>query len=426
MAPASDGRRWPATPRGPGGHAARTGARWGVALAAGVTLAGCAGSDGFDVDMRDRLGARFDTSTAALNSIAIRPTPDSRGVLSYPGYQVALSRRGDTVVDVASRVGVPVEELARHNGLPPALSLRAGEVLALPRRVAEPAPPAGSVTGPVRTAAIGGGRVVTAALDPPPVAPAPPAAAIAAPVGAAPAAEASRPRPSASGLPAGPEPIRHKVAAGETAFTIARLYDVPPRALGDWNGLAPDLAVREGQFLLIPVVVEQAGGDGGTAPGTGTLAPAPPSAAAPLPREEALAGPAAATPPSPDLAAGATAPATGGRLAPPVVGSIIRPFAKGRNEGIDIAAAAGAPVSAAGDGTVAAITRDTDQVPILVLRHPGNLLTVYAGVDQIAVARGDSVTRGQQIAVVREGSPAAIHFEVREGFDSVDPVDYFE
>ena len=108
----------------------------------------------------------------------------------------------------------------------------------------------------------------------------------------------------------------------------------------------------------------------------------------------------------------------------PVQGRIIRAYQKGKNEGIGISASAGTSVVAADDGTVAAITRDTDQVPILVVRHADNLLTVYAGVDQIAVKKGDSVKRGQKIAVVRAANPPFLHFEVREGFESVDPGPY--
>jgi len=78
------------------------------------------------------------------------------------------------------------------------------------------------------------------------------------------------------------------VARGETAFTIARLYNVSVRALSDWNGLGPDLEVREDQYLLIPVVnaeVSAAGGASGgnqasasnaAAPGQGTATPVPP------------------------------------------------------------------------------------------------------------------------------------------------------
>ncbi|PKP75008.1 MAG: peptidase M23, partial [Alphaproteobacteria bacterium HGW-Alphaproteobacteria-6] len=116
----------------------------------------------------------------------------------------------------------------------------------------------------------------------------------------------------------------------------------------------------------------------------------------------------------------------GGRLAMPLQGKIIRGYQKKKNDGIDIAASAGASVAAAADGTVAAITRDTEQVPILVLRHDANLLTVYANIDAIKVAKGDRVKRGQPIATVRASDPAFVHFEVREGFDSVDPLPYLQ
>ena len=77
-------------------------------------------------------------------------------------------------------------------------------------------------------------------------------------------------------------------------------------------------------------------------------------------------------------------------------------------------------------GTVAAITKDTDQVPILVVRHADNILTVYANIDGIKVAKGETVKRGQTIAEVRAGSPAFLHFEVRNGIDAVDPMPYLQ
>ena len=116
----------------------------------------------------------------------------------------------------------------------------------------------------------------------------------------------------------------------------------------------------------------------------------------------------------------------GPRLGMPVQGRIIRAYAQGRNDGIGIGAPAGTTVSAAASGTVAAITEDTDQVPIMVIRHENNLLTVYANIDGIQVARGDRVSRGQAIATVRAGDPSFLHFEVREGFESVDPMPYLQ
>ena len=83
-------------------------------------------------------------------------------------------------------------------------------------------------------------------------------------------------------------------------------------------------------------------------------------------------------------------------------------------------------MTAAAAGIVAAITADADKVPIIVIRHPDNLLTVYANVENITVKKGDSVSRGQQLASLRGGDNAYVHFEVRDGFDSVDPSPYLQ
>ncbi len=117
----------------------------------------------------------------------------------------------------------------------------------------------------------------------------------------------------------------------------------------------------------------------------------------------------------------------GPRLAMPVQGRMIRAYAQGRNDGIGIGAAEGTAVSAAARPAPSRQSpTDTDQVPILVIRHDNNLLTVYANIDNIRVARGDRVTRGQTIATVRRGDPSFLHFEVREGFESVDPLPYLQ
>ena len=110
----------------------------------------------------------------------------------------------------------------------------------------------------------------------------------------------------------------------------------------------------------------------------------------------------------------------------PVAGKIIRGYVKKKNDGIDIGAAAGSPVKAAADGTVAAITKDTTGTPIVVIRHADGLLTVYAGVDGVSLAKGATVKRGQAIARVRAGDPSFLHFEVRKGVESVDPLPYLQ
>ena len=358
-----------------------------------LMLAGCGGIGSFDPDMRGGSG-QLDTSDAVRNGTAPAPQPDARGVISYPTYDVAVARQGDTVGTIAARVGMSADELARLNALPQNVILRQGAIVALPTR-------AGSgLAGSVDVTSIAGSAIQRAETAP----------------GAA-----------------GGQPVRHRVQPGETAFSIARTYDVPVSALAEWNGLGPDLALRDGQFLLIPtksqpVEVAAIAPAPVSQPGAGSATPLPPSAAAPLPTadEKPVAAAAAPRPEPQPTAATQSAASDTARLRMPVQGQIIRDFQKGKNEGIGIAASAGTSVAAADDGTVAAITRDTDQVPILVLRHEGNLLTVYAGVDNIAVDKGDRVKRGQKIAEVRPGSPAFLHFEVREGFESVDPAPYLK
>jgi len=225
-----------------------------------------------------------------------------------------------------------------------------------------------------------------------------------------------------------PEPLRHKVERGETAFSIARLYDVSVRAIADWNGLDSDFTVREGQFLLIPVGAEDTTGQeveeaNVTPPGTGSPSPTPPSASTPLPDEDTRpASEPTETVAAPDLGSDQSGP-SGAQMVRPVAGDIVRDYARGSNDGIDISAAPGTAVSAADAGTVAAITEDTNGVPIIVIKHSGNLLTVYSNVTGVVVERGDAVTRGQKIAEIRSDS-AVLHFEVRDGFDSVDPGGY--
>ncbi len=374
-----------------------------LALAGSALMMLSACNTPLDFDLRG--GRALNTSEAARTATAARPEPDARGVISYPGYQVVVARRGDTVSSLAARIGADPEQLARYNGMQTGDVLRQGEVVALPGRVAEPAggpiqPPNSEITA-IAGSALDNAQssdVTTTTLQP--------------------AAQT------------GVEPVRHKVERGETAFTIARLYNVSIRSLADWNGLGSDFSVREGQYLLIPVALP--GGttepfDAASAPGQGTPTPLPPSAAKPLPSQDTkpAARPTRKTAAAPDLGTSRTqASTTQSRMGFPVRGDIIREYQKGKNEGIDISATPGATVKAAASGVVAAITEDTNGIPIIVIKHEDNLLTVYSNVDKVAVKKGDKVTRGQKVAEIRRNGTAALHFEVREGFDSVDPMPY--
>ncbi|MEM6306729.1 MAG: peptidoglycan DD-metalloendopeptidase family protein [Pseudomonadota bacterium] len=346
--------------------------------------------DNFDVDLRGNVGA-LDTSNAAQQAaIGNRPQADTRGIITYSDYQVAVARAGDTVTTVANRMGLPATRLAEHNGLTADAALRDGEILVLPQQVmtVNGGPPTPTI---VDISELGGGEAT--------------------PMG---------------------EPIRHRVEPGETAFTVARLYNVPVQALQQWNGLAQDLSLREGQILLIPA--SQNTSDTSltpvvSVPGVGSVAPNPPSSTRAQPREDAVAASQAAAPsaPAPVVDLGPTTQASAAPasvLLRPINGSTIRSYKKGSNDGIDIGAVAGTTVMAADGGRVAAISKDTNGVNLLVLQHANKLLTVYTNVDNITVAKGDTVTRGQSIAKVAAGNPSFLHFEVRRGLDSLDPEEF--
>ncbi|RMD47661.1 MAG: LysM peptidoglycan-binding domain-containing protein [Alphaproteobacteria bacterium] len=379
----------------------------GAALAlAALVLAGCS-NDGRPLGPGFGGWKGLAGSGSVRSEAAPRPQPDARGVISYPSYQVAVARRGDTVATVAERVGLDAGELARYNGLEPGTELREGEILALPRRV-------GSA-----------GRTDITSV----------ASAAIARAEARGGTGAPRPAPAGSPTPAGTrggeatiaggriEPVRHRVARGETVYSIARFYGVSVTAIAQWNNLGPDLSVREGQYLLVPVVRREAEAKVDDAPPGRSSAPPPPSSTKPLPRESA-------PPPAPPKVTLApaepkAAPAAGGRsdkFLMPAEGSIVTRFEPGKSEGIDIAAHVGAPVLAAGDGTVALVSKSVDGTEILLIRHDEGLISVYAGITDVKVKKGDAVERGQPVAAVAPGAPPRLHFELRRGTRAIDPM----
>ncbi len=110
----------------------------------------------------------------------------------------------------------------------------------------------------------------------------------------------------------------------------------------------------------------------------------------------------------------------------PVRGKITRQYNEGENEGIDIAGKAGGTVYAVADGEIAATTLYGDEIPIIVIKHADGLLTVYANIHEFKVAKGDKVTEGQEIAKLSLKAPSTMHFEIRKGMDSYDPMQYLK
>ena len=99
-----------------------------------------------------------------------------------------------------------------------------------------------------------------------------------------------------------------------------------------------------------------------------------------------------------------------------------------RNDGINIAAAYGTPIHAAAGGTVTYAGNDLKSYGNLVLiRHDDGYVTAYAHAQNIVVARGDTVSRGQVIGYAGDTGDVTspqLHFEIRQGSKPVDPAPY--
>lgn len=370
-----------------------------LALAAG--LAACGGGEPArraDVEIRGTDPTPGAPSTDALvRNAAPVAAADNSGVVSYDGYQAVVAGPGDTVAILAQRVGLSASELGAYNGLTPSHALRAGDELVLPPR------PGGYAPGDT------GGTMAVAV--------------------------ATGPSVMDTNAPAGSAIETEPLPGAENGSFDATVNDAAAPAAGEaWtpglaaaaidrsSGLNPDGTLGAPPSSVEPVPPEPAARRDLASPDLGQyqtgevgMATPPPGAGnaiAALPPQE----PAAAIPNI--------------RLRKPVEGPVAVGFKKGdgptANEGVDFAAAAGAPVVAAADGEVALVSQSLGGLgTIVLLRHPNELLTVYGRIDDVQVSKGDLVQAGQRIGTVSNAAAPAeprMHFEVRRGAESLDPM----
>ena len=367
-----------------------------------LNFGSCGVLNNLDFDLR---GNEYDTSEAVRKAMKTRPLPDSRGIISYATYEVAVARQGDTIKSIAGRLGLEPKNVASYNGMSSLEKLNEGQLISLPNRINTKElhvnnPP--SNRNEVNVTELASTAIETATNKKKII--------------------------NKSTLKQENEPIRHKVSRGETAFTISRLYNVSIRSLADWNGLDSNYTIREGQYLLIPLPRDQIVTElAAVKPGESSKTPSPPSSSEALPEpistdksEKISSKPKTSSPPK-NIEINDK-----GQFSYPVNGKIIRDYVKNKTDGIDISAPVGSPIIAAQKGIVAAITADTQEVPIIVLKHEGNLLTVYAGVGEVAVKEKDKVSRSQLLGKIRPGNPPFVHFEVRRGFEALDPIKFLE
>ena len=367
-----------------------------------LSVGSCGVLSNLDFDLR---GNEYDTSDAVRKAMKTRPLPDSRGIISYATYEVAVARKGDTIKSIADRLGLKSQNIAAYNGMSSLEKLNDGQLISLPNRTDKRKFQLKNSTSNRNEVNVT--ELASTAIE---------------------TATSKKKVIKKSTSEQENEPIRHKVSRGETAFTISRLYNVSIRSLADWNGLDSNYTIREGQYLLIPLPRDKIVTEVATVkPGKNSKTPSPPSSAEalpePIPTEnlEITSGISKSSTRPENIE-----PSNTGQFSYPVNGKIIRDYVKNKTDGIDISAPEGTPIVAAEKGIVAAITSDTQEVPIIVLKHEGNLLTVYAGIGDISVKEKEKVLKSQLIGKIRPGNPSFLHFEVRRGFESIDPMEFLD
>lgn len=214
----------------------------------------------------------------------------------------------------------------------------------------------------------------------------------------------------------------HEVAPGDTVFNIATRYNVDRSELVRLNAIRPPYTIPVGQKLILPTPDSAA--QPAPAPGPTAVAYAPPARTEASPPVRPVRSRAETRAALADLP-----PRAGSAFLWPVQGRVLSSFGakKGgeHNDGINIAAPRGTPVRAAENGVVAYAGEELKGFgKLLLVKHEGGWVTAYAHNDDLLVAAGDRVERGQTIARVGSSGNVTrpqLHFEVRRGTRAVNP-----
>lgn len=194
----------------------------------------------------------------------------------------------------------------------------------------------------------------------------------------------------------------HVVRPGENLFRIGKAYDVPFEEVARLNGIRDASQIRVGQRIFIPGAARQ------------------------LPVE--IITP--VEPPTVARNATESEEPFGLVLLAPVNGTINSGFGQrgaSFHDGIDIAAPEGSAIRAVEQGEVIYSDQLRGYGNIVIIRHEGGIVSVYAHNQTNLVREGQRVARGEEIAKV--GSTGRVtgphlHFEIRKNNTAQDPMHY--
>ena len=198
----------------------------------------------------------------------------------------------------------------------------------------------------------------------------------------------------------------YTVKRGDTLYRISRTTGTSVKDLARLNGISPPYTIEVGQKLKL----------GGSK--TASAKSAKKSST-----KTAAVRPSSSVPQS-------SWPPVGQRCWQwPASGKVILPYstADGGNKGIDISAARGTPVYAAGAGKVVYVGNQLRGYGnLIMIKHSEDYITAYAHNDTMLVNNGQSVKAGQQIATMGSTDAASVrlHFQIRYRATAIDPLRY--
>ncbi len=212
------------------------------------------------------------------------------------------------------------------------------------------------------------------------------------------------------------KPGYYTVQQGDTIRSISRALNIDWNSLASWNSNwvpNPNL-IEVGQVLRV------------VPPTAGSVASGSAAAvAASVNRPSTKPKPTVTSKPEPSK------PVTsiGRTLAWPTRGgSVIKTFNPANNSfGIDISGKVGDPIFASSGGRVIYSGSGLRSYGnLIIVKHSDSLLTVYAHNNKLLVKEGNTVQKGQQIATMgnSEANRVKLHFEVRKGRQTVNPLNY--
>ena len=354
----------------------------------------------------------FDTQNQFENtfqeSILERPLPDSRGIITYKDYQILVAKGDETVEQIANRLNINPKRLASYNGVVLTYLPRVEEVLALPIKIS------GKVINPNSEWNIESTRK---------------------------SIENIGNLNTNIGTP--DNPLKHRVEIGDTAYSIARLYNVSVTSLSKWNGLDADC--RE---LIIPVILNNKNFKNPEIK-VPTTKPTPPTSTETNNnlslnktklKKESHSSEKNGVNNQTNVTKESQSNEIIQKFIRPVNGIILRKYnptaINNKNEGIDFAAKPGTPVKSTATGVVALISEPVGGLgKIILIKHKESIISIYGRISEIKVVKGERVQAGQVIGNVEksfinedgtEKKQNYLHFELRKGTESLDPEPLFE